>query len=243
MSEENTESTESTESTTSAEPTYEEKHEIKARAGGWKPLEDWEGESDDWVDARDFNTRGEYITKIKDQNNQLANVEDRISNLNQMHNAQMNSQRIELMQKRDILIEGGDSAGVKAIEQQINTLAAVPVQAPVDRTVEQWNANNPWILEDTPKAAYAMTVYHRNLAKGPAAALSLVNQEMEKHYPDKKQSAPMAEGGSAPKGNKERTKALTMNDVTPEELKMKKFFPHFKDDKKFLQAVTDSRKT
>ena len=73
------------------QPDYEQRHEIKARGLGWVPLDEWEGEAEKWVDARDYNTKGEYISQIRHQQRQLAKVEDRISNLNDIHTAQMNA--------------------------------------------------------------------------------------------------------------------------------------------------------
>lgn len=226
------------------ELTYDEKHEVKARKGGWKPEDEFEGKSEDWVDARDFNNRGEYINQLKSQQAKLDQVDTRIANLNQMNEAKLSVQRQELMQRRDLLIEAADVVGVKQVEQQIQSLAPVQQVPAEDPAVTSWNANNPWILEDTPKAAYARDVYQRNGGAANAInALMEVNKEMEKHYSGNKDKAPISEGGSSPQGNKVKTRNLTMNDLTPEESKMRQFFPHFKDEKVFLQAVTDARKT
>ena len=149
------------------------------------------------------------------------------------------------MARRDILIEaGGDLKGVKDVEQRINSLnpPVVPVTDPV---LDQWNTNNPWINEESPKASYARDIFQREAAiqgNTMSNALTKVNAAVARHYPDKQSDDPLSETGSMPRGNKPISKTLTMNEVTPEELRLRVFFPHFKDDKVFLQAVKDSRK-
>src|SRR4051812_35214193 len=49
-----------------------EKVEEKARAKGWKPLEEFKGDEADWVPAREFIGRERLFDKIHDLKNQLS---------------------------------------------------------------------------------------------------------------------------------------------------------------------------
>ena len=49
-------------------------YEADARAEGWRPLDEWEGDPDDWVDAKEFNFRGKLMKRIQQQSSQLSNL-------------------------------------------------------------------------------------------------------------------------------------------------------------------------
>lgn len=229
------------------QPSYEERHKIKASADGWKDFDEFQGDPEKWVDARDYNTRGPLLNKIKNQQSQLDKVDSRLSGLRALHTAQMAAQKTELMKKRDFLIEaaGADVEGIKDIEQQINNLTPA-LTAATDPMLDQWNTNNPWINEESPKASYAKDIFQREAAipgNTMNSALTKVNAAIARHYPDKPLGDPVSETGSNPQSGKISTRTLTMADVTHEEMALRNAFPHFKNPKVFLQAITDSRKT
>mgnify|MGYP003653085947 FL=1 len=68
---------------------YEEIQEDKARSGGWRPIDEWDGKTEDWVDPRDFNARQGLIGELRGYKRQVAGFETRIENLNQAHAGQM----------------------------------------------------------------------------------------------------------------------------------------------------------
>ena len=223
---------------------YDQRQKEIATEDGWKPLNEWTSDKDKWLDARDYNLRGKFIDKFRTQAKQLSEVEQRISNLNTVHAAQINAQQQELMAKRDVLIEEANPKGVRAVEQQISNLSPQLPPA-LDPVLEQWNAANPWVDEDTPKASHAKAVWQQQLqiaGNTTSNAIAKVNAEIDKHFSDKNTAVPMTENGSTPRGNKTLSRTVSMSDVTSEELKMRPYFSHLKDDKAFLQAITDSRK-
>ena len=79
-----------------------------AREGGWKPKDEWEGPSGEWRSAEVFNERGEWIKKHKAQDKRLNEMETqfntRLDNSNKLHKAQMETQKAELVRKRDAAI-------------------------------------------------------------------------------------------------------------------------------------------
>ena len=228
------------------ELSYDDIQIAKASKGGWKPIEEWEGPKEDWVDARDFNIRGEFIGKLREAHDQIKNTDDRIANLNAFHDAQMKQTIADLTAQKKEAILNGDAELVDKLHGQIANVAPQQ-QQPVhqsDTLLDTWNANNTWVLEDTPKASRAKEIYAREVTipgRTMAQVLSAVNADMEKNFPTTTKVA-QSEGGSRPKGAKSVTKALTMSDITPEEANLRSFNSKWSDDKVFLKAIADSRK-
>lgn len=71
----------------------------QARAGGWVPEDEWEGDPNDWVHAREFNRRGELMERISKQGKALSRLEkekDELKNaLKQMGEHQKKIQKLE----------------------------------------------------------------------------------------------------------------------------------------------------
>ena len=75
-------------------------------------------------------------------------------------------------------------------------------------------------------------------------ALSMVDGKLKASYPDNtpKRSVPDTEKGHGNKGFKTPSRALSMADLTNDELALKAALPDaWKNDKEFLKAVSDSR--
>lgn len=234
----------------STEFDYQAHQEEKAAAGGWKPLEDWEGKPEDWSSAEAFNIRGEFIGKMKHQDSKHA---DEIAGLNQFHQVAMKSKIDELQQKKEEVIrEGADTAveDVKNLDHQISSLQAPTQVAPAeDPALTAWKANNSWINTPGAKSTYAYATYNQAANAGwtTAQCIAHMDQEMAKEYPAKprnKETTAMSEKGNGPRGNAPaKTGKLTMSDVTSEELKLRSQGPaSWSDEGKFLKAVENSRK-
>lgn len=76
----------STEETTSQETEATQEiqtspDEERARQGGWRPQEEWEGDPDEWVNAKEFNKRGEMMDRIRQQSKQLKGYEKKLARL------------------------------------------------------------------------------------------------------------------------------------------------------------------
>lgn len=119
-------------------PTEEELEAEKAEKQGWRPLEDWDGNPDDWVDAKTFNQRGDKIASIavsraKRQQSridmlesQLVQVSDKYAQINARERAQAKAtadvleQRIKQLeaQKEDAL-NASDAVAAMRIDKQI----------------------------------------------------------------------------------------------------------------------------
>ena len=228
--------------------------EDQARAGGWKPQEEWEGDPTEWRSAEVFNERGVWMGKLKEQRAHFDQVEKtfntRLDGVNKFHRAQLESQKAELTRKRDEAIDLADRETANSIQGEIDTLNSQQVdETPVDTgqsALDDWNASNPWIFGNDPKAAYAKQqfgAYQANDMSVPEAlaameadvgrAFPAINKNREKH--------PSSEGGSRP-GSKRSAPKLTMADLTREEMGIyKSMGSSWGSEAEFLQAVQDDR--
>jgi len=53
---------------------WREAQEAEAEKGGWKPLDEWDGEPKDWADAPEFNVRGQLMKRIQRQSRELQDL-------------------------------------------------------------------------------------------------------------------------------------------------------------------------
>jgi hypothetical protein len=229
-----------------------------ARKGGWRPESEWEQDDpkrpDTFSSAEMFNARGEFIGRIKAQDKRLSEMESsfntRLENSNLLHKAQLDSQKKELIRKRDAAIDLADREGANQFQGEIDNLVTPDISpAPVsnDQTfLDNWNKDNPWILQNTPKAAYATSqfVAYQNSGQDARTALANAERDIQREFPDvnlDRNRQPTSEGGSKP-GGKRGAKALTMADTTEEERRIYRAMPDtWKTEKDFLKACQDSR--
>jgi hypothetical protein len=55
--------------------------EQRAMEHGWRPKEEWEGDPEDWVSAREFNRRGELFARIAKYGNENKEMRDSFTTL------------------------------------------------------------------------------------------------------------------------------------------------------------------
>lgn len=235
---------------------YEEIQEDKARSGGWRPIDEWDGKTEDWVDPRDFNARQGLIGDLRGYKRQVAGFATRIENLNQAHAGQMEILRKELIDARDEAIMEGGSHGLEIAKNkqfQIDSLSQQPAfTAPqgVDPVQAEWESRNSWINENTPRANHGKAIWAQLSEQGthtPATAIPILEAEMAKAFPSSARSKPEVaetERGSKTRGFRRSSGKLTMSDLTREEQSMIDAMPGAWDGKtetEILQAVKDSR--
>lgn len=142
---------ETQESTQEPEMSPDEQH---AREGGWRPKEEWDGDESEWVTAREFNKRGELISRIQTQSSQLKKNEKKIAKLEQAINALgEHNKKIADIEKRKLLddlnrqkytaINEGDSDKAAELDGLIEQVHNVDTSAPViEEENEDPNASN-----------------------------------------------------------------------------------------------------
>ena len=231
--------------------------EDKARADGWIPEEEYKGDENErpkeFLTAARFNARGEFIGRLKAQNKRIDEMETsfntRMSNANKIHQQQMEVQKSDLIRKRDEAIDSADRETANGFQDDIDKLNSQPVDsgpAGDQTTLDTWNTNNPWILGNDPKAAYAKQqfVAYQTQGMSSAAAIAQMESDVNKAFPalnPERNNQPTPEGGSKP-GGKRASKKLSMADLTNDELKWYRAMPGaWESEKAYLQAVQDTR--
>lgn len=158
----------------------------KATKDGWRPEAEYEGDPTNWVDYREFNVRGELMSRIQDQSGALAHNKSEIGELRQVVEdlKEMQSKATEhefkrivklLKQQKADAISESDGEAVAEIEQQIETLTEQHEVAMLEPDIEvldeepetvvppeiqAWLARpeNQWYNSDMRMQAYANSV-------------------------------------------------------------------------------------
>lgn len=218
-----------------------------ARQGGWKPLEEWDGDPKEWRSAEVFNERGEWIQRHKAQERRINELQDdfntRLSNVTQLHQIQLEAQKAELIRKRDEAIDLADKDAALGYQSQLEKLDQTPVQPEANKgqqVLDEWNKENPWIFGNDPKAAYAKQQFALYESQGNSVteAIRKMEADVEGAFAKK---PPTPEGGSRP-GSKRSASKLSWGDLTSDEVKYYRSMPNaWESEAAFLQAVQDSR--
>lgn len=122
--------------------------ESKARAKGWAPKEEWRGDDEDWIDYREFNRRGELMTRIQSQTKEMKTMRAEheqllktVSDLSE-HNVKLaEAERAKVLRElrtdRSAAIRGGDDARVAEIEETIEEVQDIDVTPGADNSGEE----------------------------------------------------------------------------------------------------------
>jgi len=161
----------------------ESQTEQDARRDGWLPQEEWEGDSDEWVPAKEFNFRGSLMKRIQkesknskqlrqeldqvrmtmkqlaDHNKKLAAAErqEMIDDLNDIRKEAMESQDFDRMVKAEEKIKE-----VENLPEEIPDVEEAPPQE--HPAVAAWREENDWYDADPVMAgaADALAIQLRN---------------------------------------------------------------------------------
>lgn len=187
-----------------------------ARAKGWRPKEEWEGDPKKWVDADEFNRRGELFEKIENQGRELKETK-RVLRMLQEHHSKVKETEYQRAidalkaQKKQALLDGDADAVLEADERIMDMKAEQKV---AEKSQEQnarqpdprfvaWVEKNPWYAQDSEMRTFAddVGIAHAKAFpnKTPDEVLAYVNQRVRKVYPEKFQnplrSKPSPTGG------------------------------------------------
>lgn len=146
--------------------------EQQAMATGWKPKDQWDGDPDDWVPARQYIKNGELFGRINSYKNKIVNLEKTVGELVK-HNEKIYETGYKdaidtLKQERKQALREGDTERVLELEERAEALQQEyeekkqdfkqSVQTPQVATnpiFDEWLANNPWYEQDAALHGYA----------------------------------------------------------------------------------------
>ncbi len=180
------------------------KWESSARAGGWVPLEEWQGDPEDWTDAKEFVKRGELFHKISNQSSEIKELKKAIGSLMEHHHKVKETEFTRaldyLRQQKKVALEEGDADKLLAVDDAIDKLKEEQQEAKQEAKVEQkagptpvfvsWAAQNPWYVKDPELREYAdeIGVLLYKKAGGAVAEEDLykqVKQRVMRAFPEK----------------------------------------------------------
>ncbi len=182
-----------------------------AAESGWKPEDQWEGDTNQWIDAKTFNMRGELMDRIKSQTSQLRGQDKKIerleAGLGQLaeHNKKMDEIAYDkaLNDLKDLkkdALEMSDYGQVTEIDDKISDLkinqsAAEEPQAQqtpsTNPEVAAWIAEHSWYETDiamryaTDGLTRDIVQSYPELKNSPKLILEKVTKRLEEEFPHK----------------------------------------------------------
>lgn len=177
--------------------------EDRAREQGWKPKEEFEGDSSKWVSAETFVAKGELIDRIEQLGKKLKDSDKTIAMLKE-HHAKVKESEFKravefLKQQKKQAYESGDVDKILEIDDKIaevrETQKAQKQQDQVDETPEahpafqSWVSENKWYETDSEMRAdadaFGEAYARNNTDKTPQEVLEYVAKKIKKAYPEK----------------------------------------------------------
>lgn len=217
---------------------------------------------DDYVGANVFNKQGSLMGQLKSLSKQMASNkhdhEKRMEQNSKLHKQQMEMQISELSAKRDAKIDEADREGAKQYQDTIDGVRAnaVPDYQPEpdvvehDDVINDYNTNNPWLYDNSPKATYAVArfnhyqdVLSKSSGADSARALKMMEHDLKQHYPDvnhrrQEPNKVQSGGGSA----QSSSSGLRMDQLTDKELSIYNRFSKTWTKEDFLKSVAEDRR-
>lgn len=192
--------------------------ELKAMQSGWKPKDQYSGDDSKWVDAEEFNRRGELFGKIDVLSRELKESKKALRML-QEHHAKVRDTEYQralnqLKAEKKAAYEEGNVDRIVEIDDQIAEVKAskkVEEEA-IKQQVNQpdprfmaWVDRNSWYAQDAEMRTFADatgTAYAANNPnKDPEEVLEYVAGKVRKAFPEKfvnpNRTKPSAVEGSA----------------------------------------------
>jgi hypothetical protein len=195
--------------------------EERARAQGWVPKDEWDGDPAAWRPAAVFVDRGELLGKIKSQSTEMRELKTMVNYLaeqnRKLYEAGYEKAISELQYARDQAVEAGDSRAVRDLDKQIrdHEKAAAEATKPVQVKQSQHTAQelyqeflqrNDWYEKDEVMQDWANGAAVKYKTKNPNAADNEVYthlaDEARRKFPEKfkRAGAPNPEGASGRAG-------------------------------------------
>lgn len=190
--------------------------EQKAMEMGWRPKDEFHGDEDDFIDAKEFVRRQPLFEKIEAQNKQIKNVTKALETFKQ-HYTRVEQAAVERAltqlknQRKDALSDGDGERfellddEIKKAEAKVIEIEQVKNQPLVEEAVihpewQAFQARNPWYNSTGYMRKFADEVGATFASEGlaPTEVLKRVEQAVRKEFPTKftnpnKEQAPNVE--------------------------------------------------
>lgn len=209
--------------------------EEKARNQGWRPLEEWNGSEDDWVDAKTFVVRGELFDKIKKQRNEIDELRLAVGDLTR-HHAKVAETEFKkaleyLKQQKADALESGNYKAAVDLDEEIATLKQSSVKkefiedsrkSAFEATFSNWKDKNEWYGSDQDLTMYADFVGNKYASENPGSSYekvfeyvtNAVKKQFKEKFDSTKPTSPVNEpSGNRSSGKKSKYSERDLNEV------------------------------
>ena len=200
-------------------------YESKAREAGWRPQEEFEGDPEQWISAKEFLQRGELYERIHRQSRELRQTQKMVQEL-AAHNQKVEQAAYEraladLRQQKRNALDIGDTEAVINLDDQILEVreAAKSAKQAVEANQNtippeyfSFAEKNTWYTKDKAMTAFADSIGVQLKQSGltdPATFFRVIEQEVKKEFAHKfkrQESGPSAvEGATQSKAGGSKT--------------------------------------
>ncbi len=179
--------------------------EQKALEMGWRPKEEFDGDEEAFIDAKEFVHRAPLFEKISSQSKSIKRLEAALEGMRTHYTKvqQTEYQRAlkDLKAQQEAAVEEGDLTKYhalnerrEAIEQEHQELVEgiqAPVTPQVPEELQQWVSRNPWVEQHPHMRVFADKVAETFVAKvraglmTPADVLREVEKQVRVEFPNK----------------------------------------------------------
>ncbi len=188
--------------TESNEPTA---NEVEARSAGWVPKEEYQGDSNKWVDADEFVRRGPLFEKINSTGRELKEVRKALEQL-KVHHSQVKETAFKealaslKAEKKDAFVDG-DPDKIIEIDEKIDAIKdqqrafaaqqaadiAQSVKAEINPEFQAWTNRNSWYDTSKPMRAFAdaLGIELHQSGLSPSEVLKRVEAQVKEEFPNK----------------------------------------------------------
>lgn len=212
----------------------------EALSSGWVPKEEFNGDTEKWVDAAEFLRRGELFKKIEAQGRELKDVRRALVEMKKLH---ASVQEVEYKRALDTLkaqkkaaLEEGDADAVIAADERIDLVREqqrqlvvpedVPQQAEEHPEFVEWKSKNSWYVSSTPMKAFADALGAELAQQGltPPQVLRRVEEEVRKEFPNKFQNPRQNRASAVESGNVKTVSGSGSYTLSPDERRVMQTF-------------------
>lgn len=187
------------------QPTQEAQHseiELKAMEMGWRPKEEFNGNEEDFIDAKEFIGRRPLFEKIEHQSKEVKAVRRALEEFKQ-HYAKVEEAAYkraidELKTKQKEAFREGDVDQFYAIQEELDSAKEQvqalkeaqlnqPTQTEVAPEFQEWVSKNPWYAKEEHMKVFADKFGTRLASQGmaPEKVLKEVEKAVRAEFPNK----------------------------------------------------------
>lgn len=212
------------------EPEKVDPAEEEARSQGWCPKEEWNGDPEDWVDAKEFVGRAPIFKANKRLKDEIRSYKKSVDELNShnkklaeyVKNAEESGRQKaleELREQREEAVLDGDLERFQEIDKEIQEHAKEPEQEEgIPKPILDWQEENDWFAKDEAMTSYMIHKQTEYRGKGLQVedALAQATEDVKKEFAHKfdnpKRNSPSPTAGkSESKGS-----SLSVSDLPSE---------------------------